>query len=280
MISSELSKRIISAVILIPLVLFVTLWNNTVPFAIGIYFVILLGSHEVIQITLKSGEKISAIVVWAGAIAIPLCFQFPNYGWFLFGVTLVSLMFLSFLFKLFSHNPTQDVVRYVSVNVFTAVLFPFFMSFIWLTRMFPDGGLWILFLFVTIWTSDIVAYFVGSKFGKRYIVPSVSPKKSLEGFIGGFTGGIAAAFIFYKLFLSGQLHLASWQVILLACDVVVAGILGDLFESMMKRSAKIKDSGNVIPGHGGILDRVDSVLFAAPVLYIYISIFMRLAGNE
>jgi phosphatidate cytidylyltransferase len=173
-------------------------------------------------------------------------------------------------------KPAELTFRVVSVNIFIAVLVPFFLSFIWLIRNFDGGGWWILFLLITIWVSDISAYYIGKNFGKHKITPNISPKKSLEGFIAGFIGGVLAAYIFYFLLMPEKYAVISgWQLALVSVDVVVAGIVGDLFESLLKRSAGVKDSGNIIPGHGGMLDRIDSILFAAPVLYIYLKIFFH-----
>lgn len=123
-------------------------------------------------------------------------------------------------------------------------------------------------LLLCIWTSDTAAYFVGNKWGARRVVPSISPNKTLEGFLGGFVGtflmGLIYAFLVGIPFYVG------------ACAGVLIGIaapLGDLFESKLKRLVHIKDSGKILPGHGGILDRFDSLLFAAPILLAYLTLF-------
>jgi phosphatidate cytidylyltransferase len=175
------------------------------------------------------------------------------------------------------NKPVDLTFRVISVNIFIAVLVPFFLSFIWLIRNFDGGGWWILFLLITIWVSDISAYYIGKNFGKHKITPNISPKKSLEGFIAGFIGGVLAAFIFYYILMPEKYALITgWQLVFISVDIVVAGMVGDLFESLLKRGAGVKDSGNIIPGHGGMLDRIDSVLFAAPLLYFYLKIFFHI----
>jgi phosphatidate cytidylyltransferase len=265
---NELSKRLITAAVLIPVVLFLTLWKNDVPFAIGIYLFAVLGNWEMQNILKKAGEPVQTPIAMLGAIFIPLCFYLEE-GWILFTFVLTALLMVCFLLKMFTQEPTQGVARYVSANLFAALFFPLFISFIWLLRSLESGGLWIIFLFCAIWASDSFAYFAGTRFGKRHVVPKISPKKSLEGFIAGLLGGTIVSVIFYFIFLRSA-DLAMWQLVIIALDVVVAGILGDLFESMLKRDAGVKDSGNFFPGHGGIYDRLDSLLIGAPVLYIYL----------
>ncbi len=270
---NELAKRIITAIILIPLVILLTVWDNTIPFAVGIYLITLLGNREVISLMRSAGEPVVSAIGWLGALIIPLCFYFTEVRWILFTFVLVALIFAVFIVKLFASDPVGDSVRYAAVNLFAALFFPLLFSFMWLLRELPGGALWIFYLFVAIWASDSLAYFVGSKFGKHKIVPKVSPKKSLEGFVAGIIGGVGLSILFYYLFIAQSTPLSAIKIIIMSADVVAAGILGDLFESMLKRGAHVKDSGKLIPGHGGVLDRLDSMLFAAPILYIYLRLW-------
>ena len=122
---------------------------------------------------------------------------------------------------------------------------------------------WLMYVFLLVWCADSGAYFVGRKFGKRKLAPNVSPNKSVEGLIGGLvTSGVVAAIVGQYLQLSGGA--LAWFLALSAVTVA-ASVLGDLFESMLKRRAGIKDSGNILPGHGGVFDRIDSLLSATPV---------------
>jgi phosphatidate cytidylyltransferase len=130
------------------------------------------------------------------------------------------------------------------------------------------GGDWLLFLFGILWVGDTAAMFVGKACGKRKLAPAVSPNKTVEGFIGGIIGAIAIGIIMYYWKFSS---LEMYHMILIAVGCSVFGQLGDLVESMWKRSLSIKDSSALIPGHGGVLDRFDSLLFAAPFMYFYIN---------
>jgi phosphatidate cytidylyltransferase len=132
---------------------------------------------------------------------------------------------------------------------------------------FPkEGPKLVFFLLIVVWIGDAGAYYIGSKFGKHRLSPRVSPKKSVEGGIGGLaTSVIAAAVIHFTFFSEFPLHHALIAALILSAT----GVIGDLAESLWKRSAAVKDSGTLIPGHGGFLDRFDSILFTAPLLYGY-----------
>ena len=139
--------------------------------------------------------------------------------------------------------------------------------------IFPDSFWFILAMFVMIWLNDTGAFCVGSLFGRRKLFERLSPKKSWEGFWGGLLFCALAGVLFYYL-APGTLNLGAW--IGFGVTVSVLSTWGDLFESMMKRSLGVKDSGKLIPGHGGILDRIDSLLFVAPATVIFLLLFHML----
>ncbi len=124
----------------------------------------------------------------------------------------------------------------------------------------------VLGVFILIWSNDIFAFLIGKNFGKHKLIERVSPNKTIEGFLGGFIFTFIASFIISKYFIS--IHPIHWFTI--AILVSVFGVIGDLIESMFKRQANLKDSSNLIPGHGGFLDRLDSIIFATPFIYIYL----------
>ncbi|MEJ2056339.1 MAG: CDP-archaeol synthase, partial [Desulfofustis sp.] len=128
---------------------------------------------------------------------------------------------------------------------------------------------WLIILTAVTAGSDTGAYLVGSKFGRRKLCPSISPNKTVEGALGGIAGGVIAAVVLFFLF---SIEAALWFVTLLAFGLALVGMLGDLIESVIKRGFRVKDSGSLLRGHGGVLDRIDSLLLAGPVLY-YILIF-------
>lgn len=132
----------------------------------------------------------------------------------------------------------------------------------------------ILFMFIMLWANDTFAYLAGSMFGKHKMAPSVSPNKSWEGFVGGFVGAIAITILLYYLNFPIIRDFGLLVSLGLCVVVVVFGTLGDLFESQLKRTAEVKDSGRIMPGHGGILDRLDSAIFAVIGLTLSLSIAM------
>jgi len=140
-----------------------------------------------------------------------------------------------------------------------------FAHFVLLHRM-AGGRAWVLFTLVAVYFGDTTAFYIGRAWGRRKLAPRISPSKTWEGGLGAVGGSLAGAVIFEALFFP---QLPTVHAITLGVGIGVVGQLGDLFESLIKRSAKVKDSGMLIPGHGGFLDRVDSILFASPFVYYY-----------
>ncbi len=191
----------------------------------------------------------------------------------IFIMSLAVAVLLCGLHFLFRFQDISKVAQELSL-VLTAFMYsPFLMSHMLMIRLLPDGISWLLLIMLIVMSNDTAAYYTGSMFGKHRLYESVSPKKSIEGSLGGLAGGLAGALL-AKFTFFPQLGLA--DAIVTALVVGVIGQLGDLFESLLKRSFGVKDSGNIFPGHGGVLDRMDSLLFAAPVTYYYaIYIFGR-----
>jgi phosphatidate cytidylyltransferase len=133
-----------------------------------------------------------------------------------------------------------------------------------------DGLIYLLFALLVTWANDTMAYFIGSKFGKHKLCPNISPNKSVQGSLGGLAGGMICVIVIALIFKKPLLVMA-----IMGFLAVVAGQLGDLIESVIKRNAGVKDSGNFLPGHGGVLDRFDSLLLVAPVVY-YMATYVML----
>lgn len=162
---------------------------------------------------------------------------------------------------------TFEKVAYALISI---VYIPVCISFLYLIRFTENGKFAFWLIFISSWVCDTCAYFVGSAIGKHRLAPILSPKKSIEGSIGGIVGAVIVAFVFgyfvqYKIF--GGANQSTQYMIICAIGAVVSQI-GDLAASGIKRNHDIKDFGNLIPGHGGILDRFDSVIFVAPIIYI------------
>lgn len=181
-------------------------------------------------------------------------------------ITLLSS--LSLIYQLFTSKEIKFsnervklgvTIRYVIFSICFLILLPFYKN-----EFHPNLMISILSI---IWVNDSFAFLVGKNFGKHKLFPSVSPKKTIEGLLGGLVFSLLAGVLISKYIL--DLTIFNWLVI--AVIVSLVGTIGDLVESKFKRQANIKDSGNIMPGHGGILDRLDSLLFAAPFVYLYIN---------
>lgn len=186
------------------------------------------------------------------------------------GVTLFLTVFCSFAWILLAKK--EEIVSHLGKIFLTLVyiVIPFVLmaQIPFLNNDFKYARSIILGVFILIWSSDTFAYLIGKNFGKRKLLERISPNKTIEGFIGGMVACIITSYIIAHYFTI--LSLTQWLVI--AVLVGIFGVLGDLIESMFKRQAGIKDSSNLIPGHGGFLDRFDSVIFAAPFIFIYLQI--------
>jgi phosphatidate cytidylyltransferase len=148
-----------------------------------------------------------------------------------------------------------------------AIIYPVgFFSYLYLLRQLPQGLTWTFLTFFLVWATDTFAYLIGKGIGKHPLAPNVSPHKTIEGSLGGLLGSIAVGLVFW--FWIREVSLLHTLVLSLIAGLV--GQVGDLFESSLKRSAGLKDSGTLIPGHGGILDRSDSLIFVLPLIYYYI----------
>lgn len=186
--------------------------------------------------------------------------------WFV--VPFISAIFVAELYRK-QTTPFQNIAVTLFGALYVAVPFSLLVLF-----GFPEQGITayqsnlILGFFFLLWSSDTGAYLTGVSIGKHPMFPRISPKKSWEGFAGGIVLTLFVAFIISNYFTA--LTLVDWLVI--AVIICIFGVWGDLVESMLKRSLDIKDSGNILPGHGGILDRFDSVLFSAPIVFLYLQI--------
>ena len=168
---------------------------------------------------------------------------------------------------LFLATPLPDRFKDATVTVFGMLYIGMTLSALVSTRALPSGEWLVLFLAVVTWAGDIGAYYVGSLWGRHRLAPSLSPKKSAEGLVGGTAFAIVAALLAQRWALP---LLSVMDALLLGFLLTGAGLVGDLCESAIKRSAGVKDSGGILPGHGGMLDRVDSLLFTAPAFYYYV----------
>jgi phosphatidate cytidylyltransferase len=175
----------------------------------------------------------------------------------------IILLVLSVL-SMAASKDLSSAIPEMGMALFGILFIGFLLAYVSLIRNLPNGRLWVLFLIATVWAGDISALLSGSLLGRHKLYPKISPNKTFEGLGGSMVGSIIVALAFALLFLP---RLQKGVCLLLAIGVGILGQLGDFTESMLKRSARVKDSGTLIPGHGGMLDRLDSFLFSAPFLH-------------
>jgi phosphatidate cytidylyltransferase len=271
-----LKKRIITALWGIPLII-VAVWFDT-PIVWLTILVAVCGGLGVFEFYRLSGVLKKIPLAVFGVIFtvifivyphINYSFQLPPASLVLTGVVILSLIMLVFLPKekgLFIHWATMAAgILYIG----------WILSFLTLLRLepgtatFPEAGRNFVFLalFAT-FGSDTAAYFTGKALGKHKLAPQISPGKTWEGTVAGIIGGVIICLLF-TLDTPLQLPLNYWQAVLLGVLVSIFGQMGDLVESLLKRNYGVKDSGSLMPGHGGIMDRIDSIMFAGVVVYLY-----------
>ncbi|WP_405011403.1 phosphatidate cytidylyltransferase [Kitasatospora sp. NBC_01539] len=203
----------------------------------------------------------------AGAVAMPLVGYLAGAGW---SAAVLALTGLAVLVQRMS-RPPENYLRDITAGIFTAFYVPFLATFVAL-MLAADDGSWriLLFLVVTI-CSDTGAYAVGYKFGRNKLAPAISPGKTREGLAGGIAFSMVAGALLMEFVIDDG---AWWQGLILGACAAVTATLGDLAESMIKRDMGIKDMGTLLPGHGGIMDRLDSLLPTAPVVWLLLTAFV------
>lgn len=190
------------------------------------------------------------------------------------GLLVMLVAFLSI--PLFVRMPLAELVRQSAMALFGVLYLGLTLGYLVWTRLLPQGE-WLIFVLILItWAADTGAYYVGTLCGRHPLAPRISPKKSVEGLAGGFFSAMIVAFLAQWWFMP---ELSASDCAVLAALLTGAGLWGDLAESALKRSAGVKDSGGVLPGHGGMLDRLDSLLFAAPAFYYYVTLVVRIGSH-
>ncbi len=255
-------KRLITAAVLIPPIYFYITKLPPVYFSVLIAVLALAGLWEYLSM-----YKVEPVMLWStmvlGAMILVSSVLAGMPSFEIFAFVFLGLAVL----RLFIYGP-ENALRDLSAPVIGLIYIPGLVSYQMLLR--EAGAGWIIFLFGTVWIADSAAFYVGSTLGRHKLYPAVSPKKTVEGGIGSVLGGTGAAIGIKFLF---SLPLSLGQTAVVGLVLGITAILGDLVESMFKRNAGVKDSSHIIPGHGGILDKLDGSLFSAPILYWLLIVF-------
>jgi len=276
---NNLLTRVVVAFVFAPLIIYITLLGK-LPFLIFIEILILLGLREFSRLCQTKNSEIPQIPLITLGVFLGLSAYLWGEGVFLF--FLLAILYCSALLLVIkgkTEGATSNLALSLLGFFYVAGLFSYLIllremspesisnRFASLTTSYKMGGLWIVYLLVCIWSCDTFAYFIGAPLGKHPLSPKVSPRKTVEGFGGGILGAIAAAFFSHFVFFSSaQLK----DLLIISAIVALVGQVGDLTESLFKRDAQFKDTSHIIPGHGGILDRFDSLLFVSPIVYYYL----------
>lgn len=262
-----LKQRLITAAILIPLVVWSLLALSTEVLRYALAAVAILAAWEWLQL-IGFKQKTSLILLVVGMLFVGiLAFLYIPANIFL-AISVLVWSLASLLVLCFAHKPLPTTIEKVFKNplfgVVTATLVLVgFVGSASLIHALPQGPVLLLFVLVSVWLADTGGYFAGKRFGKNKLAKAISPNKTWEGVLGALLlSGIFAA-VFYLTVLESTLSVFSWLI--LTALIVMISIVGDLFESVFKRCFNVKDSGQLLPGHGGMLDRIDSLLAAVPV---------------
>ena len=264
-------KRWLTAIVALPIVIYLVGFSPRWIFYPFLLIFALTGLSEYYRLTIPDLSPVLKFVTYIFVIL----FFYIIFKQVLIAVGLFSLIIiLPMLYYLFSdplkgERYLSDVGKIVTGILYVCLPLAMLMQIDNKLYYLKYGikGIWIFFLLVIIFANDTGAFYSGKFFGKHKLYELVSPKKTWEGSIGGLVFAYVVAIAFLKIF---GLHSVDMLMIILIFLLSVAGQVGDLAESMLKRNYNVKDSGGLLPGHGGILDRIDSLLFAAPVLYIYL----------
>jgi len=260
-----LKKRVLTGVIAIPALCALIGYGPEPTLFIMVVIAIALGLYEFYCLVLPDNKRHERVIGVVLGMALACLIYFGHVG-LLHASLGFSIIFLSILYMLKSRNLTLAVSK-IALTLFGILYIGFLLSYVTLIDKSAPGKQWVFFLVSIVWTADISGFFVGSYVGRHKLYPKVSPKKTIEGLGGGIIGAIAAALLYRKLFFP---VLDVSDCLVLGTSLALFGQMGDFTESMIKRSAHVKDSSDLIPGHGGVLDRLDSFLFSAPFLYYYI----------
>lgn len=263
-------KRILSGIIGFPIVALILIFGNIYVIDVFFSIVALITIHEY----LNSFKEKYKPVKWIGYLSctlIAFLHIIPN-NYLLYVVALSTSAIIAILFIKVVLSSMKTSIIDIMITFFGICYIVFFLSFIALLHGIENGKYLIWFILIAAWGTDTCAYFVGSRFGKHKFT-KISPKKSIEGCIGGTIGAILITIIYtFAINKLAGLEISYIYISLIGFILSILSQIGDLSASSIKRAMEIKDFGNLIPGHGGMLDRIDSIIFIAPFAYFLLTL--------
>jgi phosphatidate cytidylyltransferase len=265
MIPQSLVARTITGLVALP-VIWGCVYFGGVPFLIFLLVLALFSVNEFYNLMLKKGYFPA---YWVGNVITAFFIIFSYYSisrnWELAHSAILTIAATLALMAGVFLKREKDTIVDIAVTMFGMIYIGWFFSYFLFIRDLTIHGAYLFFLMFTIWAMDIVSYFVGKRFGSHKLAPTISPNKTWEGAVAGFITAIVAADIFSGFILMNGTH-----AIVLGTIIGVVAQLSDLVESVIKRDVGVKDSSQLLPGHGGMLDRMDSFILTAPIMYYYL----------
>ena len=261
-------KRILTSIVLISLVWFIFQIRDKWPFQLTVLLISQIALFELLNMN-ANRQIFYKIIGHIISLLVLLCFCFRQL------ILLPIILFLPIIIfaikNLWRKEIAFERLSHIGQHLFSIIYISIPFGLLLIIETLPNGRLWIVFLMVAVFLGDTAAYYVGKGFGSHLLIPPISPKKTWEGAIGGLIGTFLGCTLFLNAF---KIHKISIGIILLTLSIALCAQLGDLFESWIKRMYNQKDSGRILPGHGGVLDRIDGFLFAVPLLYAFLTLKM------
>ena len=267
-----MARRLATALLLLVLILPAIILGGVIYFLYVCFFIV-TAALEYVQMFGAAKFQPSALITIGGTFLLLAMRAFYPIGteWTLTVLILTAMTYHLIAYECGRHEAALDFVITLGGLVYLGWIAGYMLEL----RALPEGGWWVMLVFPVVWLADSGAYMIGARYGTHKMLKRLSPKKSWEGFVAGvLVGTLYGGFFAFAYTRFGPLHIEVWQGLLLGFVLSTITTFGDLGESLFKRFANAKDSGNFLPGHGGAFDRIDSLIWAAVIGVIWIQLFL------